>query len=56
MKIMSEFREGMWAVVQQAISTLTTIDFAAYADEHLEGGLRLATSAEFERLCGEASA
>ena len=28
MKMMSEFREGMWAVVQQAISTLDT-DFAA---------------------------
>ena len=24
MKVMSEMREGMWAVVQQAISTLTT--------------------------------
>ena len=36
MKIMSDFREGMWAVVQQGISTLTTIDFVAYADEHLE--------------------
>ena len=34
MKIMSEFREGMWAVVQQAISTLDT-DFVAYADERL---------------------
>jgi hypothetical protein len=30
MKMMSEFREGMWAVVQQAISTLDT-DFVAYA-------------------------
>jgi thiamine kinase-like enzyme len=55
MKIMSEFREGMWAVVQRAISTLTNVDFAAYADEHLEGGLRLA-AAGFERLCAEASA
>jgi aminoglycoside phosphotransferase (APT) family kinase protein len=36
MKIMSEFREGMWAVVQQGISTLTNIDFVAYADEHLD--------------------
>ena len=55
MKIMSEFREGMWAVVQRAISTLTNIDFVAYADEHLEGGLRRATAANFERLCAEAS-
>ncbi len=36
MKIMSDLREGLWAVVQQGISTLTTIDFAAYADEHLD--------------------
>ena len=35
MKIMSELREGMWAVVQQAISTLDTFDFVAYADERL---------------------
>jgi thiamine kinase-like enzyme len=55
MKIMSEFREGMWAVVQRAISTLTNVDFGAYADEHLEGGLRRATAANFERLCAEAS-
>jgi len=34
MRIMSDFREGMWAVVQQGISTLG-FDFAAYADEHL---------------------
>ena len=36
MKIMSDLREGMWAVVQQGISTLTNVDFAAYADEHLD--------------------
>ncbi len=48
MKVMSEFREGMWAVVQQAISTLDT-DFVAYADERLGNCERLATSAEFEQ-------
>jgi thiamine kinase-like enzyme len=36
MTIMSDLREGLWAVVQQGISTLTTIDFVAYADEHLD--------------------
>lgn len=36
MKILSELREGLWAAVQQGISTLTTIDFVAYADEHLD--------------------
>lgn len=46
MKMMSEFREGMWAVVQQAISTLD-IDFVAYADERLGNCERLAARAEF---------
>ncbi len=41
MKIMSELREGMWAVVQQAISTLTHVDFVAYADERLGNCARL---------------
>ena len=35
MRVMSDFREGMWGVVQTAISALD-FDFAAYADEHLE--------------------
>ncbi len=35
MKIMSEMREGMWAVVQQAISTLTHVDFAGYTATRL---------------------
>jgi thiamine kinase-like enzyme len=34
MRIMSDFREGMWGVVQTAISALD-FDFAAYGDEHL---------------------
>ncbi|MFM7686622.1 MAG: phosphotransferase [Actinomycetota bacterium] len=46
MKVMSEFREGMWAVVQQAISTLDT-DFVAYADERLGNCERLTHSPEF---------
>ena len=47
MKMMSEFREGMWAVVQQAISTLST-DFASYAHERLGNCERLAAQPEFE--------
>lgn len=47
MKIMSEYREGMWSVVQQGISTLDTIDFVAYADERLGNCVRLCESAEF---------
>ena len=34
MRIMSDFREGMWGVVQGSISKLD-FDFAAYAEEHL---------------------
>ena len=35
MRIMSDFREAMWGVVQTAISDLD-FDFAAYAEEHFE--------------------
>jgi thiamine kinase-like enzyme len=35
MRIMSDFREAMWGVVQSAISDLD-FDFAAYAEEHFE--------------------
>jgi thiamine kinase-like enzyme len=35
MRFMSDFREAMWGVVQQAIAELD-FDFAAYADEHFE--------------------
>ena len=38
MRFMSDFREAMWGVVQQAISDLD-FDFAAYADEHFERAL-----------------
>jgi len=48
MKIMSEFREGMWAVVQQAISSLDT-DFVAYADERLRSCQQIAERPDFER-------
>jgi thiamine kinase-like enzyme len=35
MKVMSDFREAMWGVVQQGISTLD-FDYVAYADKHIE--------------------
>jgi len=54
MKVMSEFREGMWAVVQQAISTLDT-DFVAYADERLGNCERLAAQPEFETWLADAT-
>ena len=34
-RFMSDFREAMWGLVQQALSELD-FDFAAYADEHFE--------------------
>lgn len=54
MKVMSEFREGMWAVVQQAISDLDT-DFAGYAAERLERCERLAASPPFRRWLHDAA-
>ena len=54
MKVMSEFREGMWAVVQQAISTLDT-DFVAYADERLSNCERLADKPQFEQWLSDAA-
>jgi len=46
MRFMSDFREAMWGVVQQAISELD-FDFAEYADRHFE---RLARTAEDPRF------
>lgn len=53
MKVMSEFREGMWAVVQQAISTLDT-DFVSYANERLANCERLAAAPLFESWLDDA--
>lgn len=53
MKVMSEFREGMWAVVQQAISTLDT-DFVTYANERLANCERLAAAPAFETWLDDA--
>lgn len=46
MRFMSDFREAMWGVVQQAISTLE-FDFRAYADEHFERLQRTAAEPRF---------
>ncbi len=54
MKVMSEFREGMWAVVQQAISTLNT-DFVTYANERLSNCERLAARPQFEQWLADAA-
>ncbi|MCU1393580.1 MAG: putative choline kinase involved in biosynthesis [Ilumatobacteraceae bacterium] len=55
MKVMSEFREGMWAVVQQAISTLDT-DFVAYAGERLRHCEQLVAAADFPQWLADARA
>ena len=44
---MSDFREAMWGVVQQAISELD-FDFTAYADEHFERLQRTAAEPRFQ--------
>ncbi len=48
MRFMSDFREAMWGVVQQAISELD-FDFKAYADEHFERMERTAAGTSFRR-------
>lgn len=46
MRIMSDFREAMWAVVQQGISSLD-VDYVAYADRHFTRCLESAGDARF---------
>jgi len=46
MRFMSDFREAMWGVLQQALSELD-FDFRAYADEHFERLERTAAEPRF---------
>ncbi len=55
MRTMSDFREAMWGVLQQGISTLD-VDFVAYAGEHFERLLTGASTPRFERALREAAA
>jgi len=48
MRIVSDFREAMWGVLQQGISTLD-VDFVAYAGEHFDRLLAGSTTPGFER-------
>ena len=48
MRTISDFREAMWGVLQQGISTLD-VDFVAYAGEHFDRLLAGATTPTFER-------
>ena len=54
MRIVSDFREAMWGVLQQGISTLD-VDFVAYADEHFERLMHNATGLGFEVQLYEAA-
>ncbi len=47
MKIVSEYREGMWGVVQAAISTLEA-NFSTYGDDRLANCLRLIQNPDFD--------
>ena len=52
MRVVSDFREAMWGVLQQGISTLD-VDFVAYADEHFERLARHAAEPRFERALAD---
>jgi thiamine kinase-like enzyme len=54
MRVVSDFREAMWGVLQQGISTLD-VDFVAYAGEHFERLLANASTPAFERALREAA-
>ncbi|HEY8180491.1 MAG TPA: phosphotransferase [Candidatus Limnocylindria bacterium] len=54
MRVVSDFREAMWSVLQQGISSLD-FDFVAYADEHFERLLASASTPDFERALQDAS-
>jgi thiamine kinase-like enzyme len=52
MRVVSDFREAMWGVLQQGISTLD-VDFVAYAGRHFDRLLGAAGSLAFERALRE---
>ena len=54
MRVVSDFREAMWGVLQQGISTLD-VDFVAYAGEHFERLLGNASTPAFERSLRDAA-
>jgi thiamine kinase-like enzyme len=54
MRIVTDFREAMWGVLQQGISTLD-VDFVAYATEHFDRLVANAATPAFERALREAA-
>ena len=55
MRVMSDFREAMWGVLQQGISTLD-VDFREYAAEHFDRLLANAGRPAFERALTDTAA
>ncbi len=54
MRVVSDFREAMWGVLQQGISSLD-VDFVGYAAEHFDRLLANASTPAFERALREAA-
>ena len=54
MRVVSDFREAMWGVLQQGIWTLD-VDFVAYAAEHFDRLLAAAAAPAFERALTDAA-
>ncbi|HEX7949289.1 MAG TPA: phosphotransferase [Candidatus Limnocylindrales bacterium] len=54
MRVVSDFREAMWGVLQQGISSLD-VDFVAYAASSFDRLLANAATARFERALREAA-
>ncbi|HTC85387.1 MAG TPA: phosphotransferase [Candidatus Acidoferrum sp.] len=54
MRVVSDFREATWGVLQQGVSTLD-VDFGEYAREHFERLLANASTSAFERALRDAA-
>ena len=54
MRVLSDFREAMWGVLQQGCSTLD-VDFVGYAAEHFDRLLTVSSRPAFERALSEAA-
>jgi thiamine kinase-like enzyme len=54
MRVVSDFREAMWGVLQQGISTLE-VDFVAYAGRHFDRLIAASETPAFERALREAA-
>ncbi|TFG68058.1 MAG: hypothetical protein E4H24_04620 [Thermomicrobiales bacterium] len=54
MRVVSDFREAMWGVLQQGVSTLD-IDFVGYAGSRFDRLLAMAATARFDRAMDEAA-